>query len=333
MEHKIHCHNDEFEPAPPEDFREEATPAKSKGSWFLPASILASAAVIAGALFYVGNARMVGIGQGVPSLADPQSAANQNAVVSALQEKVIPADGVTLPVRWGDLGKQLVAAGVIDEPRFVALYANRGGLPAGAKTLLDDADNGDLVMTPQNSGIILNLLWALGLGNKNPILESGPMQDPQYGGAKSFASTGGWTLAVGNAMDHYSAHSFVTLTTDQQALVNRVAQNIYRPCCGNSTYFPDCNHGMAMLALLELMASQGVSESDMYKAALAANSYWFPDTYMTIASYIKSQGVDWSAVDPKTVLGAAYSSAQGYQQIENKITPVQTQSSGGCAVQ
>src|SRR3989344_7376730 len=106
------------------------------------------------------------------------------------------------------------------------------------------------------------------------------MTNPEYGGAGNFASTGGWTLAKGDAMDHYSAHPFIMLSREHQELVERVSKGIYRPCCNNSTHFPDCNHCMAMLGLLELMASQGVSEEDMWKAALAVNSYWFPDTYL-----------------------------------------------------
>jgi len=48
---------------------------------------------------------------------------------------------------------------------------------------------------------------------------------------------------------------------------------------------------MAMLGLLELMAAQGVGEEEMYKAALAVNSYWFPDTYLTIAEYMQNKGI------------------------------------------
>lgn len=330
MEHETH-HN-EPESAAPEDILPEIAVTNKKKDLFLPLSILASALLIASALVYVGGQRTAG-GQNLFAAKGSSAAATQSTSTPALQEEVIPSGGVTLPARWRDLGKQLVSTGVIDESQFESLYAQHGGLSPDMQSLLDNADNGNLVITPQNSAVLLNLLWALGLGNNNPILTSGQMQNPQYGGAKNFASTGGWTLSTGNVMDHYAAHQFITLTAVQQALVVRVAQNIYRPCCGNSTLFPDCNHGMAMLGLLELMASQGVSETDMYKAALVVNSYWFPDTYMTLATYFQSQGVDWSAVDPKTVLGAAYSSAKGYQQIENKITPVQTQSSGGCGVQ
>ena len=137
---------------------------------------------------------------------------------------------------------------------------SQGGLDEETKKLLYQSGNGNLKITEENSGKILNLLWAFGLGNKNEILLKGPMMDPQYGGAGRFASTGGWTIAKGSAMEHYSNHEFIKLTKEQQTLVENVSQNIYRPCCGNSTYFPDCNHGMAMLGLLELMASEGVSE-------------------------------------------------------------------------
>ncbi len=122
----------------------------------------------------------------------------------------------------------------------------------------------------------LNVLWAFGLANKNEILEYGPMMDPQYGGAGGFASTGGWTLATGNPMDHYSHHAMLTLTPEQKQRVERTSKNIFRPCCKNSTYFPDCNHGMAMLGALEIMASQGASERDMYRVADQLNKQWFP---------------------------------------------------------
>jgi hypothetical protein len=296
-------------------------------------SAMISLAMIIGTSIYgyavTSSSRGVVAGQTASAQAQSQSA---NTGQSALQEEVIPAGGVVLPVTWGDLGKQMVQAGVIDEAQFTALYAQNGGLPQDMKALLDSSNNGQITMTSQNSGIILNLLWALGLGNKNPILENGPMQDPQYGGAGKFASTGGWTLAKGDAMTHYDMHQFMTLTSDEQSLVETVAKNIYRPCCGNATYFPDCNHGMAMLGLLELMASQGASADQMYKTALAVNSYWFPSNYLTIAQYLQSRGIDWKTVNPKDLLAANFSSAQGYAAIVAQTQPVQGKSSGGCGV-
>ena len=158
------------------------------------------------------------------------------------------------------------------------------------------------------------------------------MSDKKYGGAGGFASTGGWTLARGDAMSHYSKHRFIVLTPEQQTLVEKVSKGIYRPCCGNSTYFPDCNHGMAMLGLLELMASQGVSEDEMYKSALVVNSYWFPDTYITIAKFLKSQGKNWESVDPKEILGFDYSSGAGFQKVKSKVENTGFKGGGSCGV-
>jgi hypothetical protein len=237
---------------------------------------------------------------------------------------------VELPVKWGDMGMKMIEAGVIDKKEFENLYAGRGGLPLIAINLLTDSNNDNLVITEENSGVMLNMLWAFGLGNKNSILENGPMMDPKYGGAGNFASTGGWTLAKGNAMDHYSMHKFVTLTEEQQSIVERVAKNIYRPCCDNSTYFPDCNHGMAMLGLLELMASQGVSEIDMYKFALQVNALWFPDQYQAIKTFFISQNIDWNIIDPKKILGSEYSSASGYQKVLSQIKPQEQKGGTSC---
>lgn len=250
------------------------------------------------------------------------------------------AQKTVFALKWGDLGVKMVEAGVIDEAKFENLYAGRGGLSPADKKLLESSDNENLVINSENSGVMLNMLWALGLANKNPILENGPMMT--YSGAGSpaealakagnFASTGGWTLARGNAMDHYSMHSFITLTSQQQVLVEQVAKNIYRPCCNNSTYFPDCNHGMAMLGLLELMVSEGASEQDMYKAALDVNTLWFPDTYEAIKTFVISQGDDWNSVDPKKILGAEFSSASRYQKILSRIKPQEQKGGTGCGV-
>jgi|SRR3989344_799213 len=243
---------------------------------------------------------------------------------------VVQKQEANLFLDWGNLGEQMIRAGVIDMEKFESLYSRRGGLSPADKKLLYGNDNGDITITAENSGVMLNMLWAFGLANKNPILENGPMMDPKYGGAGNFASTGGWNLAKGNAMKHYSMHQFVTLTEEQQTLVERVSKNIYRPCCDNSTYFPDCNHGMAMLGLLELMASQGVSEAEMYKVALQVNTLWFPDTYEAIKTFFVSQNIDWNNVDPKEILGAQYSSASGYQKMLSQMAPQQQKGGASC---
>ena len=158
------------------------------------------------------------------------------------------------------------------------------------------------------------------------------MADARYGGAGGFASTAGWTLAKGSAMDHYSRHQFIVLTPQEQEKVERVSKNIFRPCCDNSTYFPDCNHGMAMLGLLELMAFQGVSEEEMYRAALQVNAYWFPDTYITIAQYLKAKGIDWQEASPQEILGVGFSSISGYRRILKEVDAKAQPQGSGCGV-
>jgi hypothetical protein len=246
-------------------------------------------------------------------------------------DEVIPPAGVTLPVKWGDLGKQMIEAGVIDPQKVDALYSKRGGLSEEDKRLLYAADNGNLKITVQNSGFFLNMLWALGLGNKNDILNKGPMNNPPYKDPGRFASTGGWTLAKGDAMQHYSKHLLIELDREQQEILERVSNSIYRPCCNNPTHFPDCNHGMAMLGLLELIASQGLSEEEVYRVALQVNSYWFPDTYLTVAQFFKKQGVEWQDVDPQEILGLENSSGTGYRKILAKVKPFR-RGGGGCGV-
>ncbi|MEK7611146.1 MAG: hypothetical protein AAB486_02080 [Patescibacteria group bacterium] len=273
-----------------------------------------------------------------PSALDGPSApapapSSASAADPELEKKVLPSEGAELPVTWGDLGRRLVESGVIDQTAFEGTYNERGGMSPEMKNLLTGSNNGKLKITAENSGFILNLLWALGLGNKNEILEKGEMNDPQYGGAGNFASTGGWSLAKGKAMDHYSKYSFIKLTSAQQQLVDKTSRGIYRPCCGNSTHFPDCNHGMAMLGLLELMASQGIGETEMYKYALKVNAYWFPDTYLTIAKYLQAQGTTWEKASPQEILGNNYSSGSGYQRIVKQTSPVQPQGgTPGCGV-
>jgi hypothetical protein len=322
-----HCHHESHEHKPSED----AAEPQSKGSRLHMGHIAmcgaATVIILFGYFFDVSVSPRRPIA--VSDSGTPQDAKSLQASLP-LEEQVMPVAGIALPIRWEDMGQRMIDAGVIDAERFEQLYAQRGGIPDDMRSMMGDHSGEHVIMTRDNAGFLLNMLWAFGLANKNEILEQGPMSDPRYGGADKFASTGGWTLSRGHVMNHYSMHSFVPLTPDQQNLVERVSQNIYRPCCGNGVHFPDCNHGMAMLGLLELMAASGVTEEKMYSVALAVNAYWFPDTYLTIAQYFANRGVAWSAVQPKEVLGAAYSGAAGYKRILSEVQPQQSQGGQGC---
>ena len=318
-----------------QEIKTEEEIIKKEKNYMLPLSIFITGAMLAGAIVYTATLWSQG------GFQNSNRTPEQKAMLQ-LEEKVLPEKGVALPVVWGDLGKQLVESGAIDGERFKKLYNDRGQFTPEYEQLLSGENNKEIKITKDKAGYLLNIFWALGLANKNSILETGEMSDPKYGGAGNFASTGGWTMArstssgqaQGDAMEHYSKHVFFTLTPEQQALVDKVSRGIYRPCCGNSVHFPDCNHGMAMLGLLELMASQGATEQEMWDIALVVNSYWFPDTYLTIATFMKNKGVEWKDVNPEEMLGKEYSSSQGYANVRSQVVvPASGQNSGGgCGV-
>lgn len=160
-------------------------------------------------LFFFGICIVVAsviVGGTIVYTSQPKDAANatpSSQVSADLEKTVLPSQGIILPVAWNDMGKRLVESGVIDQKKFEDLYAQRGGLDEQTKKLLTCTDNGRIVITKDNANALLNLLWALGLANKNTILENGQMTAKQFGGDPSkFASTAGWTLAVGKTMDH-----------------------------------------------------------------------------------------------------------------------------------
>jgi hypothetical protein len=68
-----------------------------------------------------------------------------------------------------------------------------------------------------------------------------------------------------------------------------------------------------LLGLLQLGAAQGLTEDDLYREAVAFNSFWFPHNYIQTALYFKAaKNTDWDKVDPKVIMGKDYSSIGGW---------------------
>lgn len=152
------------------------------------------------------------------------------------------------------------------------------------------------------------------------------------GDVMNFASTGGWNLGAKPTSELYSSAEIIKLSPQQQELVEKIAKTIYRPCCGNSTEFPDCNHGMAALGYIELAVAQGVSEKQIYSDLLKLNSFWFPQQYVELAAFFNKQNIDWNKVDPKLALSSQYSSAQGSARVRQSVQsiPGLNTQQGGC---
>jgi hypothetical protein len=255
------------------------------------------------------------------------------------QHQVNPPGGYQLPVTYGQLGPQLLAAGAIDYDRFVQTYAS-GGRPLTDDQLaiLTSGSDEPIVVNGDNAYFLLNFFWAFGLTNESPLLEEGPISQYSEGDVGRFASTGGWTIGHKPATELFSSARMVVLTQAQQELVERVAQTVYRPCCDNHTAFPDCNHGLAMLGLLELLAAQGATEEAMYEAARWVNAFWFPQQAAETAAFFEQTlGLAYASVDPRQAVGREVFSGSGFRAVhqylaENGGLPQAPGGGGSCGV-
>ena len=257
-----------------------------------------------------------------------------------LFDEINPAKGYEINATYKDLGPKMLAMGVVDYDKFKSTYEKSGQpLPAELDGILKNGSNKKIKITSENAYFLLNFFWAVGLANKSRILDTGEIMN--YGGLKeagNFASTGGWSLAKGNAMDYFSKGDLISLTKGQEDLVEKVSSNVYRPCCNNSTAFPDCNHGMALLGVYELMAANGATENRMYEAGKYFNAFWFPGNYYDLAlSFKNKEGKSFKDMPGQTILGKDFSSASGWQSAKQwlsgkgliKAPPKQ---GGGCGV-
>lgn len=253
-------------------------------------------------------------------------------LVAVLKQEVLPQAGYKTALKWKDLGKQLVEVGAIDKQKYEEIFVSEADGKDHMKYLDGNFDE-NITINEKNSRFMVNTLWALGLVQKSKVLDAGPMRT---GGnpTANFASTAGWTLGAKPAMELYSSATIIPLTEEQQELVKRIAENVFRPCCGNSTAFPDCNHGMAALGYIEWAVYNGLPENQIYKDLLAFNSFWFPQNYVDMAVYFDKQGTKWKDVDPKSALSASYSSVQGAQRIKQAVqsVPGVGGQGGGCGV-
>lgn len=259
--------------------------------------------------------------QPVARSAQANNAEEQPMDMAAMMEQVNPPDGYALSVRYGDLGPRLIESGVIDYDAFAAIYEN-GGSPLNTvqvEILKQGADE-PILITPENAHFLLNFFWAVGLVNRNPILTDGPMVQYSEGKIERFASTGGWTLGAKPVTELYASTDLIPLTFEQQRRLEEVASAVYRPCCDNPTHFPDCNHGMAMLGLLELMASQDAGADEMFEAAKYVNAYWFPQQALETAVYLRAiDGTDFVDAEARRVTGRELFSGSGFGSVHQSL--------------
>lgn len=242
---------------------------------------------------------------------DAASDPEQEVLLQAISERLFPKEGVKTSVVVGDVIPQMVTLGIIDLDKLQKLFEGRGGIGQEIMDMLTKTSDIPLTITQDNQSFLVTLLWPLGLANKMDV-----NRQSQVAGSNlfNFASTGGWTLGKErNGGAYFNKYELVPLTSEQEVRVRTLAENIYRPCCNNSAFFQDCNHGSAALAIIELGVAAGQSDEEIYKNVLVFNSYWFSGNYLEMALYFeKVKGQDFASLSPAMLLSQDYSSGSGW---------------------
>ena len=229
--------------------------------------------------------------------------------IDAVIEEVTPKDGFVTSVRWGDIVAKMIDEGVLDPQKLENILTKRYKQEMKPKwrDILAGKD-GYLEINNDNAVFMMYLLWVFAKHNENQILFDSPF-------AKYFTN---YDIGVGRA--GYGDVLLLELTDEQQKLAKEVAENAYRPCCGNSTARPDCSHGYSALGLVELMASQGFSKEEIFDAFVKFNSFWFPETYIKNAIYFNiTEGKKWEDVDKEMIAGEGYSSLRGSYKVKSYL--------------
>jgi hypothetical protein len=283
----------------------------------------------------------IGLGSGYMIGRNTSTTAKQGENKTAdMVHQINPPEGYTIPATFGSVGPQILAAGAIDLKQFFQVYEQAGKPLTGEQmTILTKGSSSNIVISQDNAYFLLNFLWALGLTNQNPVLTEGPMMDRGADQVGNFASTGGWTIGTKPPTELFASTMIMALTAEQQDRLLEVASAVYRPCCDNPTHFPDCNHGMAMLGLLELMASQDATSDEMFAAAKYVNAFWYPQQMLEVATIFNAtQNLDFAQADSRQVVSREYSSGSGFQNVHqwlasNGLLEQVPNSGGSCGVQ
>jgi hypothetical protein len=263
-------------------------------------------------VIFLAAAGTIGLSAELTAMAIRRSERTRPAAKPAtdIYEQVMPEKGIDTGVTFGDAIQKVISAGALDPNK---LRAQRHTLPDWVERLLAGPSEKSIVLSRERAPYLVNLLWPIGLSNRTVFNHQSPINTDHLPG---FASTGGWTLGrAPNGFVYFDSVDAVPLTDSQAFLALAIATNTFRPCCDNSTFFQDCNHGSALLGLIALAVSQGQTAAAVYRIALTANSYWFPEQYARTAQHFsRFENRSWDRVSSPLVLSAAFSSLSGWKQ-------------------
>jgi hypothetical protein len=73
---------------------------------------------------------------------------------------------------------------------------------------------------------------------------------------------------------------------------------------------------MAMLGVLELLASQDITVANMFKTAKYLNAFWFPQqTYELALAFNQGKGLDFAETDARELVSVNFSSSTGFRAV------------------
>lgn len=290
---------------------------------------------------HIGNAnsKLTNVSTAVPANSSSLGQIN----VTRLQAEVLPAQGFILNAKWGNVAQKAVQDGTINVANLSKiLNYSKEPLTKAELSILNGTSTQNITLNSSDALFVVDVLWGIGINNNNTIITEGSISqysNQTYTAANGtiihytqtpygYASTGGYG-PLGNLQ--LGKLNLISLTPDQQKVVDYVATNSYRPCCDNPTSFPDCNHGAAALALVEIMASQGNGINATFTAVKDFNSLYFTQQYLYDAVYFASKGIAWNNVPPALITGFNFSSATGTYNIQQYVQKNLTKTVSGGA--
>jgi hypothetical protein len=267
------------------------------------------AAIALGALLFglmMASAILAAPNTSAVKISKAQHMAHPPIDIKALSNVVNPPNGYTLPVQYGQMGPKLLEAGVIEIAGLKQQYQQTGQVLSDKD--IDHLIRGSqepIVINQQNAPFLLTLFWGVGLSNQNPIIDK-----------SSNLKSNDWTVGRKSGSDLFSSTVILKLSSDQQARVEELAKAVYRPCSDTSTLSPDNKYSIAILGLLEFMASQDVSSDEMFSTVKQVNAFWFPQQTLEQAIFfVATQLKDYVNVDARWLTSQQYFSATGFRQL------------------
>jgi hypothetical protein len=201
-----------------------------------------------------------------------------------LAAQVVPTEGKTIPVVWGDVGQKLVAAGAIDLAKFEAQY---GGLSDEQRAILQGDSLQQITFTPDNIRFWTNVLWSLGLTQRSKVLSEGPMKQREAEIPLGLRLLGGWTLGSKDATELYNSTRLIQLTPKDE---RSTGYGAYLPTLLRQPHrLPGLQSRDGRAGTAGTDGRTGRGEEALYAAA-TSNSYAFANTYITLAAYLGRQG-------------------------------------------